>query len=87
VVEVEPAHIKFGYLVVLKLLASTALLTFRLELLLDSLVQSKKSSKKGKSRNVYPGFDKSLPEVKGKAELAIKEAVKLVERNIDRISK
>lgn len=47
----------------------------------------KKKSKKGKSRNVYPGFDKSLPEVKGKAELAIKEAVKLVERNIDRISK
>ena len=47
----------------------------------------KKSSKKGKSRNVYPGFDKSLPAVKMKAEIAIQEAVKLVERNIDRISK
>ena len=47
----------------------------------------KKSSKKGKSRNVYPGFDKSLPAVKIKAEIAIREAVKLVERNIDRISK
>lgn len=45
----------------------------------------KKKSKKGKSRNVYPGFDKSLPAVKIKAEIAIKEAVKLVERNIDRI--
>jgi hypothetical protein len=45
-----------------------------------------KPSKKGKSRNVYPGFDKSAPAVKIKAEIAIKEAIKLVERNIDRIS-
>ena len=47
----------------------------------------RKASKKGKSRNVYPGFDKALPAVKIKAEMAINEAVKLVERNIDRISK
>ena len=46
-----------------------------------------KSSKKGKSRNVYPGFDKSAPSVKIKAEMAIQEALKLVERKIDRISK
>jgi hypothetical protein len=47
----------------------------------------KKKSLKGKSRNVYPGFDKSIPTVKKKAELAIKEAVKFIEVNIDRINK
>jgi hypothetical protein len=47
----------------------------------------KKKSLKGKSRNVYPGFDKAMPGVKVKAEMAIKEAVKFIEVNIDRISK
>jgi hypothetical protein len=47
----------------------------------------KKKSLKGKSRNVYPGFDKAMPAVKIKAEMAIKEAVKFIEVNIDRISK
>jgi hypothetical protein len=47
----------------------------------------KKKSLKGKSRNVYPGFDKSIPAVKIKAEMAIREAVKFIEANIDRISK
>jgi hypothetical protein len=47
----------------------------------------KKKSLKGKSRNVYPGFDRSAPAVKVKAEMAIREAVKFIEANIDRISK
>jgi hypothetical protein len=47
----------------------------------------KKNSLKGKSRNVYPGFDKSISAVKAKAEMAIREAVKFIEVNIDRISK
>jgi hypothetical protein len=47
----------------------------------------KKKSLKGKSRNVYPGFDKSIPAVKIKAEMAIREAVKFIEANIDRINK
>jgi hypothetical protein len=47
----------------------------------------KKKSLKGKSRNVYPGFDKAIPAVKIKAEMAIREAVKFIEANIDRISK
>jgi hypothetical protein len=47
----------------------------------------RKKSLKGKSRNVYPGFDKSMPAVKIKAEMAIREAVKFIEVNIDRISK
>jgi hypothetical protein len=46
-----------------------------------------KKSKKNKSRNVYPGFDKSYPEVKAEAEKAIKNALRIVATNIDRISK
>jgi hypothetical protein len=47
----------------------------------------RKKSKKNKSRNVYPGFDKSYPEVKAEAEKAIKNALRIVATNIDRISK
>jgi hypothetical protein len=47
----------------------------------------RKSSKKNKSRNVYPGFDKAYPQVKAEAEKAIQKALKLVEANIDRISR
>jgi hypothetical protein len=47
----------------------------------------KKKSLKNKSRNVYPGFDKSMPAVKMKAEMAIRQAVKFIEANIDRISR
>jgi hypothetical protein len=46
-----------------------------------------KKSKKNKSRNVYPGFDKSYPEVKAEAEKAIQNALRIVATNIDRISK
>jgi hypothetical protein len=46
-----------------------------------------KPSKKGKSRNVYPGFDKSYPQVRKEAELAIEKAVRIVKANIDRASK
>jgi hypothetical protein len=46
-----------------------------------------KKSKKNKSRNVYPGFDKAYPEVKAEAEKAIKLVLKIVEKNIDRISR
>jgi hypothetical protein len=46
-----------------------------------------KPSKRKKSRNVYPGFDKSYPAVAKEAEKAIDAAVRFVERNIDRKSK
>jgi hypothetical protein len=47
----------------------------------------RKQSKKNKSRNVYPGFDKAYPEVRAEAEKAIKRALKIVDANIDRISR
>jgi len=46
-----------------------------------------KPSKRKKSRNVYPGFDKSYAAVAKEAEKAIDAAVRFVERNIDRKSK
>lgn len=46
-----------------------------------------KPSLKGKSRNVYPGFDKSYPAMKKETELVIKQAVRIVKANIDRSSK
>jgi hypothetical protein len=46
-----------------------------------------KPSKRKKSRNVYPGFDKAYPAVKLKAEQAIQRALKIISTNIDRISK
>lgn len=46
-----------------------------------------KPSKNGKSRNVYPGFDRSLPQVQREARLAIEKTVRIVKANIDRNSK
>ena len=46
-----------------------------------------KPSKRKKSRNVYPGFDKAYPAVKIKAEMAIRRALTIISNNIDRISK
>ena len=46
-----------------------------------------KPSIKGKSRNVYPGFDKALPQVQKEAKLAIEKTVRIVKSNIDRASK
>jgi hypothetical protein len=43
-----------------------------------------KTSNRGKSRNVYPGFDKALPEAKKEAELAVQRAVNFIANNIDR---
>jgi hypothetical protein len=43
-----------------------------------------KKSKRKKSRNVYPGFDKALPAVSAKAKKAIEETIRFVEKNIDR---
>jgi hypothetical protein len=43
-----------------------------------------KASKRKKSRNVYPGFDKAYPKVKIQAEKAIIETIRFVESNIDR---
>ena len=43
-----------------------------------------KPSKLRKSRNVYPGFDKSYAAVAKEAEKAIDAAVRFVEKNIDR---
>jgi hypothetical protein len=46
-----------------------------------------KKSKRRKSRNVYPGFDKALPAVSAKAKKAIEETIKVFEKNIDRNNK
>jgi hypothetical protein len=43
-----------------------------------------KPSKRKKSRNVYPGFDKAYPEAKREAEVAIRAAIKATEAKIDR---
>ena len=46
-----------------------------------------KPSKKKKSRNVYPGFDKAYPAMKMEAEIAIQKAVRIVQTNIDRTTR
>jgi hypothetical protein len=46
-----------------------------------------KPSKKKKSRNVYPGFDKAIPAMKKEAEIAIQKAVRIVQTNIDRTTR
>lgn len=51
---------------------------------LNNLGNVVKPSKRKKSRNVYPGFDKSLPSVSAQAKKAIDETIRFVERNIDR---
>jgi hypothetical protein len=43
-----------------------------------------KPSKRKKSRNVYPGFDKALPAVSAQAKKAIDETIRFIEKNIDR---
>jgi hypothetical protein len=45
-----------------------------------------KPSLKGKSRNVYPGFDKAYPSIRRETELVIEKAVRIVKANIDRNS-
>jgi hypothetical protein len=52
--------------------------------MLTNLGGISKPSKRKKSRNVYPGFDKSEPAVTKEAEKAIDRAVRIVEANIDR---
>lgn len=47
----------------------------------------KKSSRKGKSRNVYPGFDRAYPQIRREAEIALEKTVRIVKANIDRNSK
>ena len=51
---------------------------------LNNLGSVVKPSKRKKSRNVYPGFDKSLPAVSAEAKKAIEETIRFVEQNIDR---
>ncbi len=46
-----------------------------------------KPSMRGKSRNVYPGFDKAYPQIQREAELAIEKTVRIVKANIDRTVK
>ena len=46
-----------------------------------------KSSLKGKSRNVYPGFDKSYPAMRKEVELVIQKTVRIVDENMDRNTK
>jgi hypothetical protein len=51
---------------------------------LENLKPISKPSKRKKSRNVYPGFDKAYPEARKEAEIAIKAAINATEREIDR---
>jgi hypothetical protein len=51
---------------------------------LNNLGSVVKPSKRKKSRNVYPGFDKSLPAVSAEAKKAIDQTIRFVEQNIDR---
>jgi len=52
--------------------------------MLTNLGGISKPSKRKKSRNVYPGFDRSEPAVTREAAKAIDKAVRIVEANIDR---
>jgi hypothetical protein len=52
--------------------------------MLTNLGGISKPSKRKKSRNVYPGFDKAEPAVTQEAKKAIDKAVRIVEANIDR---
>jgi hypothetical protein len=54
---------------------------------LNNLGPVVKPSKRKKSRNVYPGFDKALPAVQVQAKEAIRETIRFVEQNIDRNNK
>lgn len=55
--------------------------------MLTNLGPVSKPSKRGKSRNVYPGFDKAYPKVKPQAEIAIQEAIRLIDQNTDRANR
>jgi hypothetical protein len=55
--------------------------------MINKLGPVSKPSKRRKSRNIYPAFDASYPAVAREAEKAIDKAVRIVEANIDRISK
>lgn len=46
-----------------------------------------KPSKRKKSRNVYPGFDKALPEVTKEAKIALQRAINFIKNNIDRTTR
>lgn len=54
---------------------------------LSNLGPVMKKSKRKKSRNVYPGFDKALPTVSLEARDAIDETILIVEQNISRKNK
>jgi hypothetical protein len=43
-----------------------------------------KDSKRKKSRNIYPGFDKALPAVSAEAKVALEETIRFFEKNVDR---
>jgi hypothetical protein len=55
--------------------------------MLTNLGGISKPSKRKKSRNVYPGFDKSEPAVTAEAKKAIDKAVRIVEANMNRNSR
>jgi hypothetical protein len=55
--------------------------------MLTNLGPISKPSKRKKSRNAYPGFDKSYPAVAKEAEKAINQAVRVIEERMNRISK
>jgi hypothetical protein len=51
---------------------------------LQNLGPIAKPSKRKKSRQVYPGFDKAYPEAKKEAEKAIAKTIAVTEAKIDR---
>lgn len=52
--------------------------------MIDNFGSISKPSKRKKSRNVYPGFDKAEPAASAEAKKAIDKAVRIVEARIDR---
>jgi hypothetical protein len=67
-----------------EIMRSHAIRPMAVQEFLHNLGSVVKPSKHKKSRNVYPGFDKSLPEVSAQAKKAIDETIRFVEQNIDR---
>jgi hypothetical protein len=58
--------------------------TSGVQAMLSNLGPISKPSKRRKSRNVYPGFDKAAPDAQKEAVKAIDKAIEVIEANIDR---
>lgn len=67
-----------------EVIRSHAISTKGVNQMISNLGSISKPSKRGKSRNVYPGFDKSYPRIRPEAEDAIENAIRYIDKNLDR---